>query len=110
VDRHRGALWAATPEAHRALLEFLGNLDLVVRLRLPAVAADRLLEFLVLDESRIYTRGVHHHLWHRVLDVAACFEARPYLHEGAVTVTVEDDLGYAAGTWEIAAADGVGRV
>lgn len=104
------ALWAATPEAHRALLEFLGNLDLVVRLRLPAVAADRLLEFLVLDESRIYTRGVHHHLWHRVLDVAACFEARPYLHEGAVTVTVEDDLGYAAGTWEIAAADGVGRV
>lgn len=104
------SLWAADAEAYRALLEFLGNLDLVVRLRLPAVANDRLLEFLVLDESRIYTRGVHHHLWHRILDVAACFEARPYLHEGAVTVTVEDALGHAAGTWEIAASGGVGRV
>lgn len=69
-----------------------------------------MLEFLVRDESRIYTRGVHHHLWHRILDVAACFEARPYLHDGAVTVTVEDDLGHAAGTWEISAADGRGRV
>ena len=104
------ALWAADAEAYRALLEFLGNLDLVVRLRLPSVPNDRMLEFLVRDESRIYTRGVHHHLWHRILDVAACFEARPYLHDGAVAVTVEDDLGHAAGTWEISAADGRGRV
>lgn len=102
------SLWAADADAHRALIEFLGNLDLVVRLRLPATPADRLLEFLVLDESRIHTRGVHHHLWHRILDVPACFAGRPYLHEGAVAVRVEDDLGHAAGTWEISARGGRG--
>ncbi|WP_076482050.1 GNAT family N-acetyltransferase [Williamsia sterculiae] len=101
---------AVTPEANLALWDFLGHLDLittVVRRRTPVEDPLRY----ALREPDVYevsARGDF--LWLRVLDVARVLEARTYLVDGEVTLTVVDDQGFTGGTYRLAVSKGAATV
>ena len=69
-------------------------------------------DLLTLDaaDPRQVHRSVIDTLYVRVLDVRAALEARTYEIDGAVTLEVADDLGFASGTFRLDVADGVARV
>lgn len=103
------ALIADGPEAHAALWRFAIEHDLVGTVRAGEMSADDPLRWLVVDQRALDIRETDHH-WLRVLDVAACLQARTYRVPGTVTFHVSDPLGLAGGTWRLDVADGAGTV
>ena len=90
----------STPAAHLALWQFLADIDLAEVVTAPAPVIDPLTHALV--DHRVHrVTAMPDHLWVRILDVVAALEARPWYHEGALTVRVLDDLGHADGTVRI---------
>lgn len=103
-------LVAATDDAYLGLWEFLAAIDLNDRVRYHVAPVDDPLRWAVADSRSIAVTELEDWVWLRILDPIAAFEARPYATEGEVTIGVHDDLGHAAGTFRIAAADGFATV
>lgn len=98
-------LVGATVEASAGLWRFLLEHDLVATVTASLRPIDEPLRWMVADFRAVTTSDIDH-LWARILDVPAALEARRYAGEGRVVIAVTDPLGFAAGTWVIAVADG----
>lgn len=103
-------LIALNPGAYRGLWEFLGGIDLVTQVKIPGALGNDLLAASLVDARAVKTTEDRDHLWLRFLDTAACLEAREYGADGVLTFSVDDALGYAAGTYRLEVAGGRGHV
>ncbi|MDO5633836.1 MAG: GNAT family N-acetyltransferase [Micrococcus sp.] len=106
------SLFAQTREAERALWHFLAHLDLIEVIRDDDHPMDRRLESALVDRRRVKTVRVYEDLYVRILDVAACFEAREYARSvaGEITLEVSDPQGYVAGTYRLRVGQGRAEV
>lgn len=102
-------LWAPHPDAHAALWRFLLEQDLVRTVTARLMRPDDPVRWSIGD-WRAATVTVLDHQYLRILDVAAAFGARGYDGAGELVFDVADVQGFAAGTWLVRVADGVGRV
>ncbi|ARC58262.1 Enhanced intracellular survival protein [Frondihabitans sp. 762G35] len=103
-------LVAGDANAHLALWEFLGRVDLVDRITHRTSAVDNAVLHALVDSRSLETLRESDHIWLRVLDPVAALEARPYPVDGSLTLRLHDALGYADGVFTIDAAGGSGRV
>ncbi|WP_158277209.1 GNAT family N-acetyltransferase [Serinibacter arcticus] len=104
------SLIADGPEAYAALWRFALTHDLVATVKAELLSADEPLRWLIAD-TRAATVTERDHHWLRVLDVAACLEARTYRVPGAVTFVVSDPVGLTDGAWTLTIdEDGAGSV
>lgn len=95
------SLTATTAEAHRALWQFLGSLDLIQTVKWSQAPNDDLLETLLVDRRRVKTTVLEDGLWLRILDVPTALHARSWSQPGTVAIQVTDSLGWAEGTWRV---------
>ncbi|MEC4576079.1 GNAT family N-acetyltransferase [Streptomyces virginiae] len=100
-------LLALTPQAERALWQFLCSIDWVQKVRTGYRAPDDLLPELLPDprSARVVTSADF--LWVRVLDVVRALGARTYEVPGVLVLEVTDEVGPAAGRYRLDAAEGV---
>ena len=101
---------AATEEASLALWRMLVGLELIEKVTYGQARVDEVLPLALPDSRRYKVLGRSDMLWLRILDPVACLTARDYLTDGRVTVGIGDALGYAAGTFELAATVGRAEV
>ncbi|WP_378144537.1 GNAT family N-acetyltransferase [Cnuibacter sp. UC19_7] len=103
-------LVAATDDAYLGLWDFLATIDLNERVTFGFAPVDDPLRWALTDSRALKVTELEDWVWLRILDPIAALEARPYATEGELTIHVDDDLGHAAGTFRIAAADGFATV
>ena len=87
-----------TPDAASAIWRYLLEMDLVSEVHAHLRPIDDPMQWQIADWRSTQT-VVEDHLWLRVLDVAATFEARDYLMAGQLGFEVSDDLGFTSGRW-----------
>ncbi|WP_030718415.1 GNAT family N-acetyltransferase [Streptomyces sp. NRRL F-2580] len=99
-------LLALTPQAERALWQFLCSIDWVLKVRTGYRAPDDLVPQLLPDprSARIVTAADF--LWVRVLDVVRALGARTYEAPGELVLEVTDAAGPAAGRYRLDAGTG----
>ncbi|WP_404959350.1 GNAT family N-acetyltransferase [Streptomyces sp. 147326] len=99
-------LLALTPQAERALWQFLCSIDWVLKVRTGYRAPDDLVPQLLPDprSARIVTSADF--LWVRVLDVVRALSARTYEAPGVLVLEVTDGTGPAAGRYRLDAGTG----
>lgn len=96
--------------AELALWNFLAHIDLVTTVERGLVRIDDPLP-LALVEPDVYTATrTNAHLWLRILDLPAALQSRSYDVDGQVILNVDDDLGYAAGTFRLRVTGGTATV
>lgn len=101
-----GTLCTVNETARRELVAYLCDHDLIERVTGRGPVDDVLPT--ALRNARDYkTTARGDHLWVRILDVPAALGARSYQRDARVVLQVDDDLGYAAGTWVLETAGGV---
>jgi len=103
-------LVAATDEAYLGLWDLLLSIDLVTSVQYPNARLDDPLQLAVTNGRAIRVTDEEDHVWFRLLDLPAAFEARPYPADGSVTLRVHDALGHGEGTWRLTSAGGAGRL
>lgn len=104
------ALVADGVDAYAALWRYALTHDLVGTVTTSLRSIDEPLRWMIADERALVVTERDHH-WLRVLDVAACLQARRYRVPGAVVLQVADPLRIAGGSWRLQVGDdGVGRV
>ena len=91
-------LLTETPDAAAAIWRYLLEVDLVSEVKALLRPIDDPVQWQIADWRSTQT-VVEDHLWLRVLDVAATFEARDYLMAGQLGFEVSDDLGFTSGRW-----------
>ena len=94
-------LVGATPEAERELWRHLCDLDWITAISAGGRGIDDPLPNFLLDARMATQVDRSDCIWARILDLPAAFAPRRSTMAGQVTVEVDDDLGYAAGTWSI---------
>ncbi|OMH33098.1 GNAT family N-acetyltransferase [Tersicoccus sp. Bi-70] len=99
-------LVAVTDEAYRALWDLIGSLDLVDVVTWDRASVDEPLRWAVADTRTCAVTEREDSLWLRILDPVAALQARPGGAPGAVRIAVTDDLGIAAGTFDLVSEDG----
>lgn len=99
-------LLALTPDAERALWEFLCSIDWVLKVRTGRRAPDDLVARLLPDAraARVVTQADW--LWVRLLDVVRALGARTYATAGVLVLEVEDRAGLADGRYRLDAGAG----
>ncbi|MEV8534787.1 GNAT family N-acetyltransferase [Streptomyces sp. NPDC051211] len=98
---HVKDLLAVTPQAERALWEFLCSIDWVLKVRTGHRAPDDLLPLLLPDPRAARTVTAADFLWVRLLDVVRALEARTYAVPGQLVLEVEDPAGLAGGRYRL---------
>lgn len=98
-------LVAADIEAHRALWAQVLNIDLFPIVTSWNSPIDDPLPYEVTN-SRIVQRAVTDALYVRLLDIETALVARTYESDGRLVLAVDDDLGYANGTYELTVSAG----
>ncbi len=99
-----------TDDAYSALWRYLLEVDLVGRVKAVHRSIDEPLLW-SLNDRRAVAQSTWDHLWLRILDVTASLEARTYSTAGRCILRVQDELGYADGTYLLeVASNGAGRV
>jgi predicted acetyltransferase len=93
-------LVAATTDAYAGLWRYLLEMDLVSTVRASLRPVDEPLRWMIDDFRAVRVNEVDH-LWVRVLDVPAALAARTYGLPGRLVISVDDPLGFAAGTWAL---------
>ncbi|MRK03143.1 GNAT family N-acetyltransferase [Aeromicrobium sp. S22] len=93
-------LVAATPDAYAGLWRYLLEVDLVSTVTAHLRPVDEPLRWMI-DDFRAVRVNELDHLWVRVLDVPAALGARSYGEPGRLVISVDDPLGFAAGTWAV---------
>lgn len=101
---------ALTTAAGLSLWEYLGNIDLVNRVTFNLAHPDDPLPWALTDINAVKFTDLEEFLWIRVLDVPRALAARPWAADGRVVLEVADDLGHAAGNFEVTTRDGRARV
>jgi predicted acetyltransferase len=94
------ALVAATTDAYAALWRFVLEMDLVSTVTAHLRPVDEPLRWMI-DDFRAVHVDEFDHLWVRVLDVPAALATRSYASPGRIVLQVQDDLGFAAGTFAL---------
>lgn len=93
-------------ESYSALWRYVLELPLVRTVVAPMRSIDEPVRWM-LGDWRAATSTTTDHLWLRVLDLPAAFEARGAAADGALGLRVRDDSGPVAGEWHLVARDGV---
>ncbi|GAA4267338.1 GNAT family N-acetyltransferase [Frondihabitans peucedani] len=104
-----GDLVAPTRDAFLGLWDFLGAIDLVDEIRWSRAPVENPLLHALAGSRDLKTVGESDHVWLRVLDAPAALSARPYGHDGSLTLRVHDKLGHADGTFRLDVTDGAGH-
>ncbi|WP_405789495.1 GNAT family N-acetyltransferase [Streptomyces sp. NBC_00029] len=99
-------LLAVTPQAERALWQFLCSIDWVQKVRTGYRAPDDLVPQLLPDPRSARVVSAADFLWVRVLDVVRALGARTYEVPGALVLEVTDEAGPAAGRYRLDAGAG----
>ena len=94
-------LVAATDDAYAGLVSFLLELDLTSTVVLPLRSVDEPLRWQVSDFRAVRVTDTRDHLWVRILNVIDALEAREYVMPVRLVLDVSDDLGFAAGRFEL---------
>lgn len=92
-------------EAYAALWRYVLELPLVRTVVASTRSVDEPVRWM-LGDWRAATSTTTDHLWLRVVDVAAAFEARGASVDGVLGLRVRDGSGPTAGNWHLVAADG----
>ncbi|MGW6575594.1 GNAT family N-acetyltransferase [Streptomyces sp. NPDC054945] len=100
-------LLALTPQAERALWQFLCSIDWVLKVRTGYRAPDALVPDLLPDPRSARVVTAADFLWVRVLDVVRALGARTYEVPGVLVLEVTDGTGPAAGRYRLDAGTGV---
>lgn len=87
-----------TDDAYHALWRFVLEMDLVRTIKARHRSVDEPVVWNVSDR-RAVSQTTWDHLWLRILDVPAALEARSYAREARCVLRVQDELGFAAGTY-----------
>ena len=106
---------AGNADAELALWDHLAGVGLIEAIHYPNFANPAALQLALEDVRAVRPTKVRDALWARVLDPVAALEARPYPLGAAavtppITLTVEDPLGLASGTYLLTFEDGNPRV
>ncbi|MFF8271898.1 GNAT family N-acetyltransferase [Streptomyces sp. NPDC016562] len=99
-------LLALTPQAQRALWQFLCSIDWVTKVRTGYRAPDDLAPHLLPDPRAARVVTAADFLWVRVLDVVRALSARTYEVPGVLVLEVTDPAGPAAGRYRLDAGSG----
>ncbi|MGW3326177.1 GNAT family N-acetyltransferase [Streptomyces virginiae] len=100
-------LLAVSPQAERALWQFLCSIDWVLKVRTGYRAPDGLVPDLLPDPRSARVVSAADFLWVRVLDVVRALGARTYEVPGVLVLEVTDGTGPAAGRYRLDAGTGV---
>ncbi|MER6449997.1 GNAT family N-acetyltransferase [Streptomyces venezuelae] len=100
-------LLAVSPQAERALWQFLCSIDWVLKVRTGYRASDALVPDLLPDPRSARVVTAADFLWVRVLDVVRALGARTYEVPGVLVLEVTDENGPAAGRYRLDAGTGV---
>lgn len=100
-------LVASSQLARAALIGFVGDHDLIEEVHAQGPLRDPL-KLLLSNERDYSVRSVSDELWLRILDPVIALSARGYVHDGSLGLQIIDELGFAAGNFEITVASGVG--
>ncbi len=106
---HLEHLLAETDDAYAALWRFVLEMDLVSEVRAGLRSVDEPLLWQIADFRGVKAE-VQEHQYLRVLDVPVTLESRSYFSDGAITLGVTDDLGFATGVWRVEVANGAATV
>ena len=98
---HLEELLAVDTSAMSRLWRFCLAVDWIATVKAENQSVDNLLPWLVVDAREVIAVERGDLQWVRVLDTPAALAARTYLAPGAVTLTVTDPLGHAAGTFTL---------
>ncbi|MEV7523216.1 GNAT family N-acetyltransferase [Streptomyces sp. NPDC091371] len=99
-------LLAVTPQAERALWQFLCSIDWVTKVRTGYRAPDDLVAQLLPDPRSARTVTTADFLWVRLLDVVRALGARTYAVPGVLVLEVADAAGLADGRYRLDAGTG----
>ncbi|MFJ3963132.1 GNAT family N-acetyltransferase [Streptomyces sp. NPDC090036] len=99
-------LLAVTPQAERALWQFLCSIDWVQKVRTGYRAPDDLVPQLLPDPRSARVVSAADFMWVRVLDVVRALGARTYEVPGVLVLEVTDEAGPAAGRYRLDAGAG----
>ena len=101
---------AATPAAHRALIQYLLAYDLAFALRFTNLPVDDAL-FQHVQEPRELNLTLRDSVLVRLVDVQRALEIRGYDEDGSVTFALADEMcPWNAGTWTLTVEGGRGRL
>ncbi|WP_314254159.1 GNAT family N-acetyltransferase [Streptomyces kutzneri] len=100
-------LLAVTPQAERALWQFLCSIDWVLKVRTGYRAPDDLAPQVLPDPRAARVVSAADFMWVRVLDVVRALGARTYEVPGVLVLEVTDGTGPAAGRYRLDAGTGV---
>lgn len=103
-------LIAASDDAYLGLWQYLASVDLVDRVTYDVAPEQDPLPWAMRDARGYKVTGRDDVLWLRVLDPVTALEGRHYEGDGALAVSVRDQLGIADGTYRIEAAGGKAKV
>ncbi|GGC88871.1 UPF0256 protein [Tersicoccus solisilvae] len=103
-------LVATGPDSYLGLWNFVGNLDLIQRVRYDAARIDDPLPWAMADTRGYRVTGRDDRLWLRILDPLTCLQSRRWSGDGELSLAVEDPLGLAAGTFDLGVSGGVPSV
>lgn len=98
---------AVDAEAAGALWRFLFSIDMASEIRVPRLPVDDPLRWWVTD-ARWLRSHRRDGLWLRLLDVPALLSARTWAADGALTLRVHDQRGWADGTYHLEVDKGTG--
>ncbi|WP_327384581.1 GNAT family N-acetyltransferase [Streptomyces sp. NBC_01207] len=99
-------LLAVTPQAERALWQFLCSIDWVLKVRTGYRAPDDLVPQMLPDPRSARVVSAVDFMWVRVLDVVRALGARTYEVPGVLVLEVTDGTGPAAGRYRLDAGTG----
>lgn len=104
----RGLL-AQNAAARVALLEFLGNHDLIGEV-LGAGPVDDPLRLMLANDRNYKVEETRDVLWLRLLDPVAALQARAWSRDGSFVLVLRDQLGLADGTYQVRIEQGRAKV
>lgn len=103
-------LIAVDTASELALWDFLAGVDMVDTVTWRHAPVDPVLPWAVADPDSVRVERRRNAVWLRVLDVVETFSARAYGSDDELVISVDDPLGYAAGSYRLAARAGAGEV
>lgn len=103
-------LVAVSDAAYLELWRYLGSLDLIERVTFGMAPVEDALPWALADRRCRELKSDEDVLWLRILDPLAALGQRHYEHDGALSLSIADTLGHAAGAFQITVENGTGSV
>lgn len=103
-------LLAVDDRAELALWQFLGSIDLAKKVEVRRLSPISPLPWALADPRLLKLTETGDFTWERILDVPGALAARAFDADGEVTITVDDPLGLASGSFGVSVAQGRAQV